>query len=84
MATAEVLDQVQALIREGKVQEADDLLAKHKTELAAKPEPDAPPPPPRQIGDILKELYTEITLHLGSPARLVELLKELEPFFAKL
>ena len=84
MDTAEALKQVQALLREGKTQEADDLINEHNAALTAAGSPDAPPPAPRTIGEIVKELATELTQHLGSPTRLVELLKELEPFFAKL
>ena len=84
MATAEVLDKVQALMREGKVDEADALISEHKAAVAAAPQPGDPPPPPRKQQDIFYELLNELVQHLGSPPALVALLKELSALEAKL
>lgn len=84
MATAEVLDKVQALMREGKVDEADALISEHKAAVAAAPQPGDPPPPPRTAADIVKELFNELVTHVGSPPALVALYKELLPYIEKL
>ena len=81
---AEFVDQVQKLLREGKTQEADDLIAAHKEQLAAMPEPGAAPAPPRSDKEIVNDFLVELVHHLGSPPALVTLLVELEAVLAKL
>ena len=80
----EALAKAQTLIREGKTQEADDLLAEHLTAVAAAPKPGDPPPPPRTAADIAKDILNELVTHLGSPPSLVALYKELLPYIEKL
>ncbi|HVI11028.1 MAG TPA: hypothetical protein VND65_22275 [Candidatus Binatia bacterium] len=84
MPTAEVLERVQALLREGKTQEADDLINEHKAAAAAAPEPGDPPAPPRTAAAIAKDIFNELVIHLGSPPNLVALYKELLPYIEKL
>jgi hypothetical protein len=75
--TRTVIDQALALMREGKVQEADDLLAAARSELEQPPAPE-PPPAPRAPIVILLDFGRELVAHLGSPPALVRLLREFE------
>ena len=89
MATdAEVLAQVQSLLREDKKQEADDLITHHREEqqkaaIAAGTQP-APPAPPRTPSEMIQELLRFLVEQMGSHPRAVELLRELEAALAKL
>ena len=84
MTWQEALTKAVELIREGKQQEADDLLTNFKEAEAAKPAPDDPPPPPRTAQDIVKDIFNELVTHLGSPPSLVALYKELLQYIEKL
>jgi hypothetical protein len=84
MATADpdALAQVRKLMREGKVQEADDLLSKH---MAATPQAQAAaaaaaaePAPPRDYDTVLHELLTAVVDKLGNHPALEKLLEELK------
>jgi hypothetical protein len=78
VSTANVFVEALKLLREGKVQEADDLLAKGIAD-ASKAEPAAViPPPPRDPAEIVTDLARAIVEHLGSPAPLKALLDELD------
>jgi hypothetical protein len=78
---AENLAQLQTLLREGKVTEADELITKQMVEAAAAaraaaglpPEP-APPRPPQLV---VYDLFDAIISHLGNHPLLLELLAEL-------
>ncbi len=72
---------VRALLKEGKVQEADDLLtiieaadAERAGAAAAKP---AAPPRPRAPNLVLMELLSELVAHLGNKPAHEALLEEL-------
>lgn len=73
---------VRALLKEGKAQEADDMLAileaadgVSAAAAAAKP---AEPPPPRSAYAITLDLLTEIVAHLGNKPSLEQLVEELK------
>jgi hypothetical protein len=71
-----------ALIREGKVQEADNLLSQAQSE--AEPEAvSSPPTPPRLPNQILRDFAGEIVVHLGSPVGLKRLLDEYDRAVAR-
>jgi hypothetical protein len=80
--TQKTLTEAVALLREGKVQEADDLLSKHGRELLSASGTGAavsePAPPPRAPNVILLDFGRELVSHLGSPPALVHLLQEFE------
>lgn len=74
------------LMREGRVQDADDLLAGHARDLAAEsagagaaPEP---PPPPRAVNAILLDFAHALYELMGSPAALQGFIQELDASFA--
>lgn len=83
----DTLAQAQALMREGKIQEADDLLSKQIAEdektaaeaSAAEPAPVAP----RTPEEIVHAFFTEIVHHLGSTPRLAALMAEFEASLEK-
>jgi len=77
---------VRALLKEGKVQEADDLLtilaaadAEKVGAAAAKP---AEPPPPRSPDLVMMELFSELISHLGNKPAHEVLLEELKAVLA--
>jgi len=77
---------VRALLKEGKVQEADDLLtrleaadAEKSGAAAAKP---VEPPPPRAPNLVLMELLSELVAHLGNKPAHEVLLEELKAVLA--
>ena len=81
--TFDVMSRVQALLREGKAQEADDLLAALKDKLVssgavAAPPPPPPPPPPEpswfSYAQEAEQLFVAVLgavealfMHVGSP-----------------
>lgn len=72
------LKEIQTLLREGKVQEADDLVSKQivseqAAAAAAAGEPPPPETPPTAEESLIALLDAAVT-HLGSPPRLVYLL----------
>jgi hypothetical protein len=84
MATqAEILDQVSKLLKEGKVQEADDLAQRGAADAriaeSKSSGKDPAPAPKRDPAVIKQDLITEVVTHLGSPPRLLALLEELYP-----
>lgn len=74
------LKQVSDLLKEGRPQEASDLLAK----LRAVPQSDgqheiaSEPPAPREPLAVVYDLFVGLVGHLGNPAYLESLLAELE------
>lgn len=80
MPTAEDLNSITALLKQGKVQEAADLSARLSAEtkvaedLAAGKV--AEPPPPREPAIIFDELLGAIISHLGNRHDMVALLEE--------
>lgn len=82
MATqAEILDEVSKLLKEGKVQEADDLAQKTAADVRAADAKDSgatpPPPPKRDPATIAHALFAALAQRLGNPPGLVALLDEL-------
>lgn len=81
MPTAEELNSITTLLKQGKVQEAADLSAKLSAEtkaaedLAAGKVPD--PPPPRDPAVIFDQLLEAIVAHLGNRHEMEALLEEL-------
>jgi hypothetical protein len=82
MPTADEMNQITALLKENRVQEAADLstklaaAAKAAEDLAAgKP---VEPPPPRMAGPIIIDLLHEIAAHLGNTPRMSALITELD------
>lgn len=77
----DVLAQARNLLREGKVQHADNLISDHFKQLAAGgaavPETAAAPAPERPPQTIVHDLFTEIVALLGNKDSLVNLLNEL-------
>lgn len=84
MDHVEAIAKFRELLREGKTQEADDLMGKQLEAAAAAPQPGDPPPPPRTAQDIVKDIFNELVTHLGSPPSLVALYKELLQYIEKL
>jgi len=89
-ATVDVLmiESAIALMRDGKVNDADALLTDARASAieaadraAGKP---AAPKPPRRFGDIELDLLDAIAQHLGRPPRIEALLVELRDTYAKL
>lgn len=82
MPTPSNLAKVRELLKEGKVQEADDLLAQEETAAgdgaAAAPAKPVEPPPPRSAYAITLDLLTEIVAHLGNKPALEQLVEELK------
>ncbi len=82
MPTAEEMNQITALLKENRVQDAADLSAKLAAEakaaedLAAGKVPE--PPPPRPTGPIVMDLLHEIAAHLGHTPRMSALITELD------
>ena len=81
MPTHEQLLEVRVLLREGKPQEAADLLQKLEDDdlraAGAAPAKPAAPPPPRAPNVIMLHLLTEIVAHLGNKPSLEALIEEL-------
>jgi hypothetical protein len=77
--TAKRLDDVQTLLLEGKVNEANESLAAMKDELAAESAAAGvkQPPPPRATNTILLAFARALVEHLGSPPSLHALQVEL-------
>ena len=71
-----LLGQAQALLREGKTQEADDLLSQAQAEQAKEAGLKPEPPPPRERAEVLRAFMEELVLHLGNHPRLRALLAE--------
>jgi hypothetical protein len=76
------MKQAQALMREGKVQEADDLLtqglAASSVEAGSQTAAAAAPTPPRAVPSILTDIFDTIHSLLGAPPQLEGLLTELK------
>ena len=68
-----------ALLREGRVQEADDLLTAHKstTPAGGAPAPAPAPTPPRAPITIIADILVAISMLLGNAGPLEALLAEL-------
>jgi hypothetical protein len=77
----EILASVKRLLREGQVQEADNLISAFQVEAAAQATAasGAPPlpPPPREPEVVLRDLLAEIVALFGNKDSLVKLLTEL-------
>jgi hypothetical protein len=85
--TSADLAQVLALLREGKVQEADTLVAEHEVALAdaereARGEPKEPPPP-REPEAIAYDIMHALASHMGMPPRVQRLFAEFDASLAK-
>lgn len=81
-----VLAQAISLMREGRIQDADNLLSAHRSSKstggsAAKPAA-PPPPPPRPRDDILIDFVHNLVEQIGSPHALVTLVQELDRSYA--
>lgn len=80
MPTAEELDSITTLLKQGKVQEAADLSAKLSAETKAAEDlaagKVAEPPPPREPNIIFDDLLGAIVSHLGNRHDMVALLEE--------
>lgn len=80
MATSdEVLATARGLMREGKVQEADDLITQHQaaTAAAAAATQEVTPPAPREPNAIIADALNVLVGLAGNPEPLVKLLEEL-------
>ncbi len=80
MPSDAVLKQISDLLKDGKVQDAADLLAKVRVDVQAESAPvvSSEPPLPRQPNEVIFDLFHGIVSHLGFPAFLESLLYELE------
>lgn len=80
MADQPDLKAIQALLREGKVQEADDAISKQLAAAEAPPASESsaspPTPAPRPAAAILVDVLDEITAHLGNRPRVAHLVAE--------
>lgn len=77
----EILTKARALLREGGVQAADDLITKHFADQAAAganlPEGAAPAAAPRTFSTVVMEILTVLIGLSGNPDPLLTLLEEL-------
>jgi hypothetical protein len=71
-----VMTDALALMREGKVDDADKLLDSAIQQHGAEAAP-PPPPPPRPWQQVLLAVLTAISEHVGSPGAIVGVLEEL-------
>lgn len=82
MADPTNIEAARALLKEGKVQEADDLLKTLSADATAAAEAaagkPAEPPPPRAPELIIFDLFFEIIAHLGNKPLLEQLLEDLK------
>lgn len=75
----DTIKRASALLREGRVQEADDLLTASARQIAAEASPGVPPPPPapREPLQVVYAMLALIGAHLGNPPGLSRLVDEL-------